>query len=198
MQKRLIVFILLFASFGLVYSSIAYYLQSRLPSEEFISWGVFSPTGNLSGYFSGPGANVTVGEILSWHFAITNNMGSIQFVRMVYRLANSTYLSPNSTVPADGVPEIGNSSIFVAKSQTGVLNFTWGIVSKTVSSGLVFLRMMINGRQVSSQVGADAGQRFRFFFELWTYDTQSHEFLYGYKGQTSRVGEPLQIWFNVE
>jgi hypothetical protein len=61
---------------------------------------------------------------------------------------------------------------------------------------MVFINMTINGQQVSPPVGAVLGQRFRFFFELWTYDVASNSFQYGYKGQNSRVGLPLQVWFN--
>ena len=92
--------LLLFGSFSLVYSSVAYYSLSRLPSQEFMAWGIFSPSGSLSNYFSGAGANITVGQTLDWHFAITNQMGSIQYVQVVYRLANSTSPNPNATVPA--------------------------------------------------------------------------------------------------
>lgn len=196
MEKRIVVFVILFASFSLALSSLAYYLQARPASEEFIAWGIYSSSGSLSGYFSGPGANVTVGEILSWHFAITNNMGTIQFIRVVYRVANASFVPPNATIQA-AAPEVGNESIFIPRSQTAFLNLTWSVSSSRLSAGLRFLNMTINGTHVSPQVGAAGGQRFRFFFELWTYDSESGQFLYGYKGQNSRIGEPLQVWFNV-
>jgi hypothetical protein len=198
MQRRILVLLLLFASFSLVYSSLAYYSLSRPPSQEFIGWGVYPPSGTLSNYFSEAGANVTVDNVQSWHFAITNHMGSIQYVQVIYRLANSTSTTPNATLPGSTVPQVGNSSIFIPDSQTAVLNFTWSISSRHVDvrSGMVFINMTIDGQQVSPRVGAVRGQSFRFFFELWTYDVGSNLFQYGYKGQNSRVGVPLQVWFN--
>jgi hypothetical protein len=195
MQQKITVLLLLFASFSLIYSSIAYYSLSRPPSQAFMGWGVFSPAGSLSDYFSEAGANVSIGETLNWHFAITNQMGSIQYAKVVYRLANSTTANPNATVPST-VPQLGNSSVFVPNLQTAFVNFTWSISSKSVQGGMVFVKMTINGQQVSPLVGAVGGQRFRFFFELWTYDTSSQSFQYGYKAQNSRVGVPLQVWFN--
>ena len=194
--RRVIVFILLFASFSVVYSSIAYYTLSKPPAQEFMAWGVFSPGGSLSNYFSGSEANVTVGKSLSWHFAVTNRMGSIQYVKIVYRLGNSTSVSPNATVSGDAVPQLGNSSIFIPNEQTALMNFTWSIASSISRGGLIFLNMTINGNQVTTSVGAVGGQRFRFFFELWTFDVASNSFQYGYKVQNSRVGVPLQVWFN--
>src|SRR5712691_119479 len=186
MQRKIIVLLLLFASFSLVYSSVAYYSLSRPPTQEFMAWGVFSPSGTLSNYFSGGGANVTRGETLNWHFAVTNQMGSIQYVQIVYRLGNSTSASPNATLPGSTVLQLGNSSIFIPNAQTAIVNFTWVITSRNIVGGLVFITMTINGQQVSPSVGAVAGQRFRFFFELWTYDLASNSFQYGYKGQNSR------------
>jgi hypothetical protein len=195
-RRRLLVFVVLFASFSLIYSSIAYYALTKPPAQEFIAWGVFSPSGTLSNYFSGSEANVTVGRSLDWHFAITNRMGSIQYVQVVYRLGNSTSASPNATFSGDTVPQLGNSSIFIPNAKTVILNFTWSITSRTSQGGLIFVNMTINGQKISPSVGAIGGQGFRFFFELWTYDVTSNSFQYGYKGQNSRVGVPLQVWFN--
>jgi hypothetical protein len=161
-----------------------------------MAWGVFSPSGSLSNYFSGSEANVTVGKSLNWHFAVTNRIGSIQYVQIVYRLGNSTSASPNATVSGDAVPQLGNSSIFIPNEQTALMNFTWSIASRISRGGLILLNMTINGKQVTTSVGAVGGQRFRFFFELWTFDVASNSFQYGYKGQNSRVGVPLQVWFN--
>jgi hypothetical protein len=196
MHRRIQVFVLLFASLTLIYSSIAYYTLSPPPKQEFIAWGVFSASGTLSNYFSGAEANVTVGKILYWHFAINNQMGSIQYVKLVYRLANSTSSSPNATIAGNTLPQLGNSSIFIPNAQTTLVNFTWSITSKKAQDGMIFINMTVNGQQVSPPVGAVGGQKFRFFFELWTYDTGSNSFLYGYKGQNSRIGIPLQLWFN--
>jgi hypothetical protein len=196
-QRKVVLFLLLFASFSLVFSSIAYYSLSHPAAQEFIAWGVFSPSGTLSNYFSGAEANITVGKTLSWHFAITNEMGSIQYVRVVYRLGNSTSPSPNATSPAGSLPGLGSSEIFVPNTRTAVLNYTWSIPSNYTQGGLVFLNLDINGQPVSSPVGAVRGQNFRFFFELWTFDAKSGSFEYGYMGSSSRIGSPLQVWFNL-
>src|SRR5438094_10449899 len=98
MQRRVLVMLLLFGSFSLVYSSVAYYSLSRPRSQEFMAWGIFSPSGSLSNYFSGVRANVSVGQTLDWHFAITNQLGAIQYVKIVYRLANGICHKPNARV----------------------------------------------------------------------------------------------------
>src|SRR5260370_2307223 len=196
MQRKILFLLLLFASFSLVFSSVAYYALSPPPAQQFIAWGIFSPSGTLSNFFSGSEANVTVGKALNWHMAITNQMGSIQYVQVVYRLGNATSAYPNATIPASSIPQLGNSSIFIPNAQTALLNFTWSIDSKDPTGGMIFLNMTINDQHVSPSIGAFAAQKFRLFFELWTFDVVSNSFQYGYKGQISWVGVPLQVWFN--
>jgi len=195
-RRRVIIFVVLFASFSLVYSSIAYYAVSKPPAQPFIGWGVSSPDETLSNYFSGVGTNVTTHKVLTWHFEVTNQMGSIQYIGIVYRLGNSTSRIPNATAPAITVPPIGNTSRFIPNGQTASINFTWSIDFEHQAGGLVVLNMTINGQQVSPTVGAVKGLKFRFFFELWTYDLTTNSFLYGYQGLGSRVGDWLQMWFN--
>jgi hypothetical protein len=196
LRRSITVFVVLLVSFSLVYSSVAYYVMSKAPSQPFIAMGVYSQYDTLSNYFSGVGLNVTTHKALNWHFEVTNQMGSIQYVGIVYRLGNSISGNPNATAPASIIPQIGNSSRFIPNGQTASINFTWSINSEKKAGGLVSLNMTINGQQVTSPVSAVNGLKFRFFFELWTYDLTANSFLYGYQGPSSRVGNWLQIWFN--
>jgi hypothetical protein len=196
LRRSILVFVVILASFSLVYSSVAYYVMSRTPAQPFIAFGVYSQYNTLSNYFSGVGLNVTTHKTLNWHFEVTNQMGSIQYVGIVYRLGNSASGNPNATTPASIIPQVGNNSRFIPNGQTSFINFTWSINSEKQVGGLVSLNMTINGQQVSSPVTAVNGLKFRFFFELWTYDLTANSFLYGYQGQGSRVGNWLQIWFN--
>ncbi|HEV2119457.1 MAG TPA: hypothetical protein VGS11_05065 [Candidatus Bathyarchaeia archaeon] len=195
MRRRIITFVVLFACFSLIYSSVAYYALSKPPAQPFIGWGVFSPSDTLSNYFSGVGINVTAHKVLNWHFEVTNHMGSIQYIGIVYRLGNSTNRNPNATTPSTA-PQIGNNSRFIPNGQTASINFTWSINSENQAGGLVILNMTINGQQVSPPIGAVKGLKFRFFFELWTYDLTANSLFYGYEVSGSRIGDWLQVWFN--
>jgi hypothetical protein len=195
-RRRIFTFVVLLASFSLIYSSIAYYALSKTPSQPFIAWGVYSQSGTLADYFSGVGMNVTTHKALNWHFQVTNQMGSIQYVGIVYRLGNSTSKSPNAIAPASSAPQIGNTSRFIPNGQTASINFTWTINSESQAGGLVVLNMTVNGQQLSPPVGAVRGLKFRFFFEIWTYDLAANSFLYGYEASGSRMGNWLQVWFN--
>src|SRR5437016_14135185 len=108
MQRKILFLLLLFAMFSLVYSSVAYYAMSRPPAQQFMAWGIFSPTGTPSNYFSGSEANVTAGKVMNWHLAITNQSGSIQCVKVAYGLGNATTTRPNASGPARSIPQLAN------------------------------------------------------------------------------------------
>lgn len=190
------VFALIFASFSLAFSSAVYYALSKPPSQQLMSLGVFSSGGTLSNYFSGAGVNVTINEVLNWNLRVTNQMGSIQYVEVVYRLGNRTSASPSPNAPANSLQQLGNRSIFVPNASTASLNFTWSISSKAPIGSMTFLNMTVNGEHFSPSVGAMGGQGFRLFFELWTFDVASNSFVYGYRGQGTGIGAWLQVWFN--
>ena len=197
-------FILILEAFSIAYSSATFYILSQLPSQPFIAMGVFSPEGVLSGYSSGTAVSITPNNVQNWYLQVTNKMGSVQYVRVVYRLGNATTPNPTSIQPSSTscILELVApynclySETFIPNGKTASLNFTWAILSENQNGSVTHLNMSINGRQFSSPVGAGLGRDFRFIFELWAYDLPSNSFQYGWQGQPSRVGEWLQVWFN--
>ncbi len=195
MRRKIIVFLVFFAAFSLVYSSIGFYALSPRPSQPFMGFGVFSENGLLSGYVNGTNP-VMVNRTFNWHLDVTNRMGVIQYVGIVYRIGNGSTASPTTSQPAS-VPQFGIADMFIANGETGMISFAWSIISKNETGGSVFPNLMINGQRFTSPIGALSGRDFRLIFELWTFDVPSSSFQYGWKGPNSRVGSWLQVWFNV-
>lgn len=125
-------------------------------------------------------------------------MGVVQLVEVRYRIGNSTSVSPNSTTPAVSLPVIGVAERFVANLETAVIDFNWNVVNATsTGNGSVCLTVDTGSEPVFSPVCAASGKDFRFIFELWTLDTTSGLFEYGWTGLSGRKGSWLQVWFNV-
>jgi len=190
-------------SFSLVYGSAAFYILSPRPHQPFLAFGVFSPEGVLSGFSSGTNMNVTINQVLNWHLVVTNEMGSVQYVRIVYRLGNSSTAAPTSVEPSTAAciselltPNCLETYVFIAPGREADPVFTWSVQSENVTVGVTRLHLLVNGQQFSSSVGALNGRNFRFIFELWTFDQASNSFQYGWQGSFSRVGTWLQVWFN--
>jgi hypothetical protein len=185
-NRRVTVFIILFVFFLSIYAAIAFYTTTPKPSQPFIGFGIYSQQGTLSGY-TGPNSIINVNQTLDWTFNITNRMGSTQFVQIVTRIGNNETTPPNAIGPAL-LPVLTNSTLFVANGSTFLKPFTWKVLNVTLSGGLEYLRLDMNGLTLNSTLGNPPGNQFRFFFEVWTFNNSSGTFQY-YTW--------LQVWFTV-
>lgn len=195
MRRKLAIFLVFLASFTLVYSSIAFYLLSTPPAEAFMGFGIFSDKGTLSQYFQGFGPTVIANQTFNWHFEVNNRMGSIQFAKIVFRLENQSMATPNETSPAP-TGQIGEANAFVTNGENSSIGFDWTVLRTSRVGNLTFLTLQVNGQHISPLVGAPAGANFRFVFELWTLNSKSGLFQYGWQGPNVRVGSWLQVWFS--
>jgi hypothetical protein len=196
-QHRFTLFLVLFISLTAIFSSVTFYAMSAKPSQPFIALGVSSQKG-FQGYIPGSNLSVPVGQALNWTLAVTNRMNKAEFVMIIVRVGNSSTPTPNATTPSTTLPEIGRTDQFVNDGETSRINFTWTIQSSYQTAGLTYLNISMNGQSAvsSAPVGTVSGRNFRLIFELWTFDTPSASFLYGYPGLNSQVGVWLQVWFN--
>ena len=186
MDKRTRVFLVLFLFFLSIYAAVAYYATTNRPNESFIGFGIYSGQNTLSGY-TGPGSTVNINKTYHWTFNITNEMGTTQLMQIITRLGNNQTIGPNATSPAL-LQVFANTSIFVPNKSSRLQNFDWNVTKVVSSGGLDYITVNINGRTTSSTLGTTPGRPFRFYFELWTFNTSTASFQY-YTW--------LQIGFNV-
>ncbi len=181
-------FLLLFLFFFSAYAAIAFYATTPKPTQSFIGFGVYSQQGTLSGY-QGPSSSstISVNQSMNWYLNITNQMGSIQFLQLVFRLGNTDPSSPNDTNPAPQ-PALANSTLFAPNGRMTIANFDWKVLMTNQSNGFEYLTLSINGQKVTSNIGTPPGSQSRLFFELWTFDESSGSF---------RYYSWLQVWFRV-
>ena len=162
-----------------------------------MEFGVFNESEALLGYIGQFNLTVSANQTLRWNLEVTNRMGLIQLAQVIYRLGNGSTATPNPRTPSPAtVPEIGSTERFIDAGDTARIEFQWNIISKNQTGGMVFLRLVINGEEFSSPVGAVSGRGFRFIFELWTFDLAAKSFQYGWKDESSRRGAWLQVWFD--
>ncbi len=161
-----------------------------------MGFAVYSETGSLSGYVPGSPLSVPLNQTVHWRLQVTNMMGTVQFARVIVRLGNLSTTTPTVNESGDA-PVLGVLEKFVATGGTESMNFNWTIL-KTIKSGQrESVRLSVNGgTPITPPVIGENGQDFRLVFELWTYDTGSGSFQYGWRGSSSRVGTWLQVWFN--
>lgn len=181
MKREFSVFIVLFLFFLSIYAAIAFYTTTPKPSQPFIGFGVYSREGLLG--YTGPNSTVVVNQSNEWTLNVTNKMGSTQFVQVVSRLGNQTSVSPNATSPSF-LPVLTNMTKFVPNQDSSLLSFNWTITSVTSN----YLALDVNRHSLNSTLSNSVGSPYRFFFEIWTFNTSLDKFQY-YTW--------LQIWFSV-
>jgi hypothetical protein len=201
MLHRLPVFLVLLVSLSAIYSSAAYYADSKASAQPFMELGLYANRG-LQGYIPNSNFTITPPQTTNWTITVGNMMTLAQFVRVFVLLGNSSNtLSANSTRPAsDTIPELAAMELFLGVGETSKLDFSWTVQSTNeTTDGRVSLNLVINGQAVSGQqqVRACGGRNFRLIFELWTLNASTGSFQYGYPGMDGTVGEWVQVWFNV-
>jgi hypothetical protein len=191
-----VAFLSLLVMFTAVYGSATFYFSSPRPAQPFIAWGVYSERGLLSEYVPGSNLTVSVNQTLNWHFQITNRMGVVQFIKVVYRIGNTTSAAPSSTQAALTVPEIGRTEKFVPNLAVSRIDFTWRVLSAPPGDQVKPV-LEINGQTVQSEVGAASGRELMFFFELWTFEVPTGSFQYGWEKGETREASWLKLSFNI-
>ena len=176
MEKRTRVFLLLFLFFLSIYAAIAFYATTNKPSQPFLGFGIYSGQDTLSGYI-GTGSTVNVNQTYHWTFNVTNEMGTTQLVQIITRLGNNQTLGPNATSPAT-LQVMANSTMFVPNRGSRLQDFDWNVTRETLSGGLEYLTLDINGRITNSTLGTGPGGPFRLYFELWTFNSGLATFQY--------------------
>jgi len=174
-EKRTRVFLLLFLFFLSIYAAIAFYATTNKPSQPFLGFGIYSGQDTLSGYI-GTGT-VNVNQTYHWTFNVTNEMGTTQLVQIITRLGNNQTLGPNATSPAT-LQVMANSTMFVPNRGSRLQDFDWNVTRETLSGGLDYLTLNINGRTANSTLVTGPGGPFRLYFELWTFNSALASFQY--------------------
>jgi len=191
-----VAFLSLLVMFTAVYGSATFYFTSPRPAQPFIAWGIYSELGLLSEYVPGSNLTVSVNQTLNWHFQITNRMGVVQFVRVVYRIGNTTSIAPSATQAAETIPEVGRSEKFIPNLSVSQIGFSWRVLSIPPGDPVKPL-FEIDGQTVQSEIGSASGREFVLFFELWTFDIPTGSFQYGWKKEGAREGSWLQFAFYI-
>jgi len=182
----------------MIYSTIAYVLVNPMPKEQFFQLYVLGSKHMIGDYYPSNTTTITPNTNVSWYIGVTNFMGSIQYVLIKAKLCNLTIQPPNQTLATPSpAPEIATFKRVLLDNETWEFPFTWSIKSVEKRGESVYLNLEINGVEIGVvNVAAVKGSNFRIIFELWTYDFDSGEFIFGWKTKDERRAAWVQLWFN--
>jgi len=189
----------IFVSATMVFSTLAYVAVTPRPREQFFQIYVLGEAKKAERYYPNNNPNIPTGQVVKWYVGTTNFMGSVQYVVIKVKLGNSTIKAPDDAarIPSPA-PVLLQFKRVLMNNETWEFPFMWTVKETSVSGGVVNPTLLeINGVGVwNSQVGALRGYNFRIVFELWTFDPENENFVFGWRTGAERRVAWLQIWFN--
>ena len=193
-------FVAVYLVFLVLALAVAWVAENPARIDEFTSISVLGTAATPTAYFPGNIANVSLNEVVHWNVQLYNHMGSTQLYLVRIKLGNfTTSYGPNATSnsPSQG-PILLDTYRAVQENNTLTLPFQWSISNDTSLAGTTTIQAMtinnsvLNGIRVSSREGAG----FRIVIELWTYDLQTHDFVFSFTSYGSLYSVFDQVWFN--
>jgi len=177
-----------------------YVISLPQPSERFFQFYVLGPNHTAADYYPGNDSNVNLGEPITWYIGVVNNMGTVQLVSVRIKTSNQTVPPPDDQRGLESpAPTVADFAQFLQDNETWEVSFVWSVSNATSSSGSTrILTVQINNESYpATSWSASNGYNFRLIFELWTWQTDTNTFGYGWNTEGTHRTAWLQIWFNM-
>jgi hypothetical protein len=187
--------------FLIIFETTAYIATTPKPQKGFFQLYALGADGLATDYYPNNSSFIQPGERVSWYIGVSNQMGKMQFVDIVVRLGNQSYTPPNDTTASpSNMFEVVDFQRFLQNNETWEVPFVWETLNVTTQNGYTsIIEMQIGNSTYAVQKSASClisrPCNMRFIFELWTWDTDSDNFQYGWENGNQTVSAWLQLWF---
>lgn len=169
-------------------------------TEQFLQLYVLGANHQAAGYYPRDSPDILKGEQVTWYLGAINNMGTVQLVSVRVKISNSTINPPDDQQALESpAPVVTDFARFLQNNETWEFPFVWDISNATSIDGSTsILTLQINNETYYiSGWSASKGYNFRIIFELWTWQTDSNEFEFGWNTNGEHQVAWLQVWFNM-
>jgi hypothetical protein len=172
-----------------------------LPNDQYFALYTLGANGTAEDYFPSDQTDILPGTSLSWHVGVYNHMGTVELVKVAFKILNDTMLGPDQLnyTATERLPFFERTR-FLLPNETWFFAFDWSVLNATQSATQVSINsLLLNGTRVTQNVAvwAVGGYNLRIVIELWVLDPDSGA--YGF--QWLSAGQPRvawnQIWFNM-
>ena len=196
LRKLIVAFIILLV----LCETIAYVTTTPRPREQFFQLYVLGADHMASNYYPNNNTNIYLEEKIAWYLGVTNSIGTVQLLSIRVKVGNQTINPPNETTASPSpAPPVTDFAKFILDNDTWEIPFVWSILNITQSGAARrILTLQINNETYNiSSWSATNGLNFRLIFELWTWQTDSNAFEYGWRTAGEHRAAWLQLWFNL-
>jgi len=175
--------------------------QIPRPYDEYFALYTLGSTGKAEHYFPSDVADILPNVRISWFLSVYNHMGTVQLVKVVLKLLNSTMQGPDqlAMLPSQRDAFYEKTRLLLS-NETWVLPLSWSVVDANKSeTRMTIFSILLNGQNLSEnvEVTASHGLNFRIVVELWVYDGTSGMFEFGWLSNGTKRVVWNQLWFNM-
>lgn len=192
--------ITVFITLLVVCEMVAYVATTPRPREQFLQLYVLGAKHMAADYYPNNDTDIRIGEPVTWYLGVTDNMGSVQMISIRVKIANQTIKPPDDIQALESpAPVVTEYMRFIQDNETWETPLVWSI-SDAVSSGnsTRILTLQVNNETYQTQDwSATDGHNFRLILELWTWQTDSNAFEFGWTASGEHRVAWLQVWFNM-
>jgi uncharacterized membrane protein len=194
-------FAVVFLSFLVLTSTIAYLSLEQKVSEKFLGLTVLGSNMMAENYYPDGNSTVVVGETVKWYINVQNHLGSPEYLSLRLKLLNSSQFLPVdnfSKSTSSPVSPIFELKRMMPNNSTWMIPINWTVTdadeNHTTIKSLNVNGMQINGVNTRSLTGKD----FMIVLELWRYDTKGKNFIFTWPSQRGERVTWDQIWFSLK
>ena len=172
------------------------------PPDEFLALFTLGATRKAELYFPGDRTDILQNTRISWYVGVYNHMGSVQLVKVVFKILNSSMLGPDSlnNTAAVRAPFYEEARLLLA-NETWVIPVSWSVLNATRTGNTTSIHSLVfNGETLRGnvEVQADRGYNFRIVLELWVYDERAGTYSFVWLGNGEEQHAAWnQLWFNM-
>lgn len=187
----------------LLFEIAAYATTITIPSEKSFQLYMLGSNETAGNYYPNNSSYLQLGENVSWHLGIVNEMGSVQFIAIRVKLGNLTIEPPNNTLATPSpAPFITEFKEFLPNNGTWEMPFNWQVTNYTTTANghILTLNLTINNMTYMIQNPPSCpvySCNFRLIFELWTWNVDTANFQIGWTNDGEQKLAWLELWFNL-
>lgn len=194
-RSLLAVFIVLLVAFEM----IAYVATTPKPREQFFQMYVLGSNHMAAQYYPYNVTDIRLGEVVRWYLGVIDSMGTVQFVEIRVKIGNETTKPPDDMQALESpAPVVMKFRRFIQDNETWEIPFVWRISDAiSVAGSTKILGLQINNETYQIRDwSARGGYNLRLIFELWTWQTETNGFEFGWLTNGEHRVAWLQMWFS--
>lgn len=169
--------------------------------ESFFALALLGKEGLAENYYPGEEPIVYPDTPVKWHIYIYNHMGESQQIKIKIKLVDSNTPPPNiTTCTPSPTTEIFEIRRFILNNETLIIPFEWSISEVIeVNDRYKMSLMQVNDYPINIDMAMDKEEALKMVFELWVYDENTRDFVFGWseRGDSRCVWNQIQFYLNM-